>query len=41
LQRFRVAVAVRKQDKELRELFNRGLAAVKKNGTFKKLNFRH
>jgi arginine/ornithine transport system substrate-binding protein len=33
-----VAVAVRKQDKDLRELFNKGLAAVKKNGTFKKIN---
>ena len=33
-----VAVAVRKQDKELRELLNSGLAAVKKNGTFKKIN---
>ena len=33
-----VAIAVRKQDKELRELLNSGLAAVKKNGTFKKIN---
>ena len=33
-----VAVAVRKQDKELRELLNNGLATVKKNGTFKKIN---
>lgn len=33
-----VAVAVRKQDKELRELLNSGLAAVKKNGTFKRIN---
>jgi arginine/ornithine transport system substrate-binding protein len=33
-----VAVAIRKQDKELRELLNSGLAAVKKNGTFKRIN---
>lgn len=33
-----VAVAVRKQDKDLREMFNKGLAAVKKDGTFKKIN---
>ena len=33
-----VAVAVRKQDKELRELLNSGLAAVKRNGTFKRIN---
>ena len=33
-----VAIAVRKQDKELRELLNSGLAAVKKNGAFKKIN---
>lgn len=33
-----VAVGIRKQDKELRALFNNGLAAVKKNGTFKKIN---
>lgn len=33
-----VAVALRKQDKELRHMFNQGLATVKKNGTFKKIN---
>jgi arginine/ornithine transport system substrate-binding protein len=36
-----VAVGVRKQDKELRDLFNAGLAGVKKNGTFKKINDKH
>ncbi|MES2263708.1 MAG: transporter substrate-binding domain-containing protein [Pseudomonadota bacterium] len=32
-----VAVGVRKQDSELRERFNAGLAALKKNGGFKKI----
>lgn len=33
-----VAVGVRKQDKELRDMINAGLDSLKKNGTFKKIN---
>ncbi|MDM0113765.1 transporter substrate-binding domain-containing protein [Variovorax sp. J22R133] len=33
-----VAVAVRKGDPELKELFNQGLQALRKNGTLKKIN---
>jgi len=33
-----VAVAVRKDDKELKALFNQGLQSVRKNGTLKKIN---
>jgi arginine/ornithine transport system substrate-binding protein len=33
-----VAVAIRKEDQDLKALFNRGLQALRKNGTLKKLN---
>ncbi|WP_204162281.1 transporter substrate-binding domain-containing protein [Variovorax sp. WS11] len=33
-----VAVAVRKDDKELKALFNQGLQSLRKNGTLKKIN---
>ena len=33
-----VAIAVRKQDTDLREMFNKGLVAVKQNGTLKRIN---
>jgi arginine/ornithine transport system substrate-binding protein len=33
-----VAVAIRKDDKELKALFNQGLQALRKNGTLKKIN---